>query len=61
MQLMSDVPENERINIEVTKTDTDDYRKKLHDRRIRKNAFFFKKPPPVLDICQTPVKSRRVK
>ncbi|GHE97411.1 peptidyl-prolyl cis-trans isomerase [Thalassotalea profundi] len=61
MQLMSDVPVKERINIEVAKTDTDDYRKKLHDRRIRENAFFFKKPPPVLDICQTPVQSRIVK
>lgn len=60
MQLMSDVPANERINIEVSNTDTEAYQKKLAERRARENAFFFKKPPPVLDICQTAVKSRRV-
>lgn len=60
MQLMSDVAESERINIEVENTNSAAYRKQLADRRARENAFFFKKPPPVLDICQTPVKSRRV-
>ncbi|MGB1199311.1 MAG: peptidylprolyl isomerase [Thalassotalea sp.] len=61
MQLMSDVPEKDRIIIEVANTNTDEYRKKLAKRRARENAFFFKKPPPVLDICQTPVASRLVK
>jgi peptidylprolyl isomerase len=60
MQLMSDVAESERVNIEVANTNSSDYREQLADRRARENAFFFKKPPPVLDICQTPVKSRRV-
>ncbi|GAA5134986.1 peptidylprolyl isomerase [Thalassotalea piscium] len=61
VQVMSDVAPSERINIEVSRTDTETYRNKIADRRTRDNAFFFKKPPPVLDICQTPVKSRRVK
>ena len=61
MQLMSDVPEKEQIIIEVSNTATNAYKKKLAARRDRDNAFFFKKPPPVLDICQTAVKSRRVK
>ncbi|XQW85232.1 peptidylprolyl isomerase [Thalassotalea piscium] len=60
MQLMSDVPKSERINIEVEMTNTKDFQQKLAKRRVRENAFFFKKPPQVLDICQTEVKSRRV-
>lgn len=61
MQLMADVPEKERIIIEVENTESADFIAGIAKRRARPNAFFFKKPPPVLDICQTPVKSRIVK
>ncbi|WP_448565773.1 peptidylprolyl isomerase [Thalassotalea ganghwensis] len=61
MRLMSDVPADEQIIIEVEATETEAFKQKLADRRDRDNAFFYKKPPPVLDICQTPVSSRRIK
>jgi len=61
MQMMSDVPELERINIEVKNTEHPAYSEMLAKRRKRPSAFFFKKPPPVLDICQTPVASRVAK
>lgn len=61
MQLMSDVPKNDRITIEVEQTNTKDFKQRLARRLARKSAFFYKKPPKVLDICQVPVLSRIVK
>lgn len=61
MKLMADVPVNERIIIEVENTESADFAERLIKRRARKNAFFYKKPPPVLDVCQVPISSRLVK
>jgi peptidylprolyl isomerase len=61
MQLMSDLPAEQQIQLEIKNTEHSSYAKKLVDRKKRENAFFYKKPPPVLDICQTPVGVRRIK
>ncbi len=61
LKLMSDVPKAEQINLEVKNTEHPSYAQKLVDRKKREHAFFYKKPPPVLDICQTPVGVRLVK
>jgi len=61
MQMMSDVPEDKRILIEVNNTEHPAYSVKIDKRKKRENAFFYKKPPPVLDVCQTPVSSRIAK
>jgi len=61
MQLMSNVPEKERIIIEVENTESSLFIERLVKRRARKNEFFYKKPPPVLDVCQVPVRSRLIK
>jgi len=58
LQMMSDVSKEQRIFLEIENTEHSAFQQKLADRRARKNEFFFKKPPPVLDICQTPVLSR---
>jgi peptidylprolyl isomerase len=58
MKLMSDVPVKDRILIEVENTSTLEFADKIVKRRLRENAFFYKKPPPVLDVCQMPIKSR---
>mgnify|MGYP000527469572 CR=1 FL=1 len=60
MQLMKDVLPKDRILIEVESTESKAFADKLAKRKLREPAFFYKKPPPVLDICQTPVKSRLV-
>lgn len=60
MRMMSDVPKTEQITVEVQDTESEIYAKKITDRRARPSEFFYKKPPPVLDICQTPVSSRLV-
>jgi len=61
MQVMADVPLKERILIEVENTESSVFKKQLIKRRARKNEFFYQKPPPVLDVCQVPVRSRLVK
>lgn len=61
MKLMVDVPIKERIIIEVENTESAYFSERLVKRRARPNAFFYKKPPPVLDVCQVPVRSRLVK
>jgi peptidylprolyl isomerase len=61
MQLMSDVDKDKQLIVEVAQTHGDAFNTMLVERRARKNAFFYKKPPPVLDVCQVSVKSRLVK
>jgi len=61
MQLMRDVPKNQQLLIEVEQTDSHEFKEKLKKRLARKSAFFFKKPPKVLDVCQVPILSRRIK
>jgi peptidylprolyl isomerase len=60
MQMMADVPKTEQIHLQVTNTESHLFATKLADRVKRENAFFFKKPSPVLDVCQTPVLSRLI-
>lgn len=61
MKLMTDVPQKDRIIIEVENTESSAFTERLTKRRARENAFFYKKPPPVLDVCQVPIRSRLVK
>ena len=61
MQLMSDVEKADQIHIEVENTESTKFAERLVKRRARDNAFFYKKPPPVLDVCQIPIRSRRMK
>jgi len=61
LKLMADVPKDDRIIIEVENTESTDFAERLVKRRVREHEFFYKKPPPVLDVCQVPVRSRLVK
>jgi len=60
-KLMADVPKNERIIIEVENTESTGFSERLIKRRARANEFFYKKPPPVLDVCQVPIRSRLIR
>jgi peptidylprolyl isomerase len=61
MQMMSDVAKDQQIHIEVKNTEHPKFSEGITKRKKRENAFFYKKPPPVLDVCQTPVLSRIAK
>lgn len=60
MKLMADVPKSQQIQIAVENTESTAFRERLDSRRHRDSAFFYKKPPPVLDVCQIPIRSRRL-
>lgn len=60
MKLMADVPKSQQIQIAVENTESKAFRERLDSRRHRDSAFFYKKPPPVLDVCQIPIRSRRL-
>ena len=61
MELMSNVKTANKIIIEVEDTNSKHFAEKIEKRKARASEFFYKKPPPVLDVCQTPVKVRIVK
>ena len=61
MRLASDVPPKERPSFEVIRTDTPAFERVKEERRHPTSPFYFRKPPPILDICLVPVKVRRVK
>jgi peptidylprolyl isomerase len=61
MKLMADVPKKDRIIIEVEHTESQGFAERIAKRRARENEFFYKKPPPVLDVCQVPIRSRLIR
>jgi peptidylprolyl isomerase len=60
MKLMADVPKAQQIQIAVENTESVAFSERLESRRHRDSAFFYKKPLPVLDVCQIPIRSRRL-
>jgi peptidylprolyl isomerase len=61
MRLGSDIPEAERLTALVPDTRDDAFLGLLKDRRERKQQFFHRKPPRVLDVCQVPVAGRVIR
>jgi peptidylprolyl isomerase len=58
MQLLSEIPEEDRLNVYVMDTSDKGFKKLLKGRLNRKQKFFHNKPPKVLDVCQVPVAGR---
>jgi len=61
VKLMSEIPEDERESVFVMDTNSKAFEELLDGRRKRDLAFFKRKPPPVLDVCQVPVGARLTK
>jgi peptidylprolyl isomerase len=61
MQLVSDIPQEERLHSYVIDTNSKAFSRLLDDRRKRKQKFFHRQPPSVLDVCQVPVNGRITK
>lgn len=61
MEIMADVPTAQQIHIEVENTASSAFLERIEKRRHRTHEFFYQKPPPVLDVCQIPLRSRLVK
>lgn len=61
MRLASDIPEEERLEAYVMDTQSEAFEEMLDSRRHRRQAFFHRRPPAVLDLCQVPVSGRVTK
>ncbi|MEI9994703.1 MAG: peptidylprolyl isomerase [Rhizomicrobium sp.] len=60
MRLASDLPAAERPAFQVIRTDSKTFADQVEARRHPTSPFYFRKPPPVLDICGVPVQARRI-
>lgn len=61
MRLAADIPEDERLSAYVVDTSSAGFADLLDSRRDRRQAFFHRRPPEVLDVCQVPLGSRLTK
>ena len=57
MTVMSDLPAALRVPIAIANTQSESFKTVLRQRKYRTHPFFYKAPPPVLDVCQVPLKS----
>jgi peptidylprolyl isomerase len=58
MQLLAEIPEEDRLKVYVMDTSNKGFKKLLKGRLNRKQKFFHNKPPTVLDVCQVPIAGR---
>ena len=61
LQLLSEIPEKDRLKVYVMDTGNKAFKKLLKGRLNRKQKFFHNKPPKVLDVCQVPIAGRITK
>jgi peptidylprolyl isomerase len=59
IRLASDVPAAERPSFQVIRTDSKTFADAVEARRHPASPFYFRKPPPVLDICGVGVQVKR--
>lgn len=57
IRLASDVPENERTNLEIMKTDTETFQRLIQSRRHRPEEWFSFRPDKI-EICNVPIPVR---
>lgn len=50
------LPEDQQLALMVEVTNDKAFEDKLNDRLARPQAFFYEKPPKVLDVCQVPLR-----
>jgi cyclophilin family peptidyl-prolyl cis-trans isomerase len=58
MKIAEDMKAEDRLLVEVMDTKSKGFKDLLDARRKREHEFFFRKPPPVLDVCQVPNNGR---
>lgn len=59
MKLASDMPDAERPHYEVMRTESKAFAAWKKNKKNPAPGFYFRQPPPILDICLAPVPSRK--
>ena len=60
MRIAADIPATERPSFQVIRTESKWFADAVELRRHPTSPFYFRKPPPVLDICGVPVMVKRI-
>lgn len=60
MRTAADIPEAERPTWQVMNTNAPAFEEFKTAKRVRNEAFFYRKPPEVLDICSFSVPARKI-
>ena len=60
IRLAADLPASERPSFQVLRTESQSFADSVEARRNPTSPFYFRKPPPVLDICGVPVPVKRI-
>ena len=60
MRLAVDIPAAERPDYEVMRTDTKAFAAWKANKKNPAPGFYFRQPPPILDVCLAPVPSRKL-
>jgi peptidylprolyl isomerase len=60
MRIAADIPVKERPSYVVMRTESKAFADAVELRRHPTSPFYFRKPPPMLDICTVPVDVKRV-
>ena len=60
VRLGADLPAAERPSFQVLRPESQAFADSVEARRHPTSSFYFRKPPPVLDICGVPVQVKRV-
>ena len=60
VRLAADLPAAERPSFQVIRTESKTFADQVELRRHPTSPFYFRKPPPVLDICGVPVMVKRL-
>ncbi|MBX9747110.1 MAG: hypothetical protein K2X34_09425, partial [Hyphomonadaceae bacterium] len=57
VRMASDVPENERVNLEALRTDSETFRAVIESRRFRRESWFLE-PVGRINLCNVPLPVR---
>ena len=60
VRVAADLPESERPQFEVMRSDSEAFQERKNERRNRTHEFFFETPPAVIEACHVPGPVRRV-
>lgn len=59
VRLAADLPVTEQPGFQVMRTDSKSFADSVEARRHPTSPFYFRKPPPILDVCGVPIAVRR--
>jgi peptidylprolyl isomerase len=60
VMLAADMPAAERPSFQVLRTESKSFADSVETRRHPTSPFYFRKPPPILDICSVPVTVKKI-